>query len=65
MTVEEAAASFTWPSQLPPSWTIEWDTTSGEDRVELRQGWLHPDVTFVSTLVRFIPLQETFMSISA
>jgi len=34
MTVEEAAASFTWPSQLPPGWTVEWDMTSGEDCVE-------------------------------
>jgi hypothetical protein len=25
----------TWPSTLPPSWTIEWDATSvGEDREE-------------------------------
>jgi len=34
MSVEEFAASFTWPSQLPPGWTMVWDPSSGEDREE-------------------------------
>jgi hypothetical protein len=33
--IEEIVAGITWPSHLPPGWTVEWDTpSSGEDRVE-------------------------------
>jgi hypothetical protein len=33
--IEEMVAGITWPSHLPPGWTVEWDMTSaGEDHVE-------------------------------
>lgn len=30
--IDEMIASVTWPYQLPPGWTVEWDPSSvGED----------------------------------
>ena len=28
---EEMVASLTWPCTLPPSWSVEWDTTPATD----------------------------------
>jgi hypothetical protein len=30
----DMVARVTWPSILPPGWTVEWDPTSAEDEHE-------------------------------
>jgi hypothetical protein len=30
-SLEDMVAGVTWPSILPPGWTVEWDPTSAEE----------------------------------
>ena len=33
-SLEDMVAGVTWPSILPPGWTVEWDPTSAEEEHE-------------------------------
>jgi hypothetical protein len=33
-SLEEMVAGITWPSTLPPGWTVEWDPASAEEEHE-------------------------------
>jgi hypothetical protein len=33
-SLEEMVAGLTWPSTLPPGWTVEWDPASAEEEHE-------------------------------
>jgi hypothetical protein len=33
-SLEDMVAGVTWPSILPPGWTVEWDPTSAEKEHE-------------------------------
>jgi hypothetical protein len=32
--LEDMVAGVTWPSILPPGWTVEWDPASAEEHEE-------------------------------